>query len=88
MVERASDTLNDVFDPLNLPEVGSAYDELYTVILCPVCHHKTLDCHYVCPTCSWAYDGFPEDQFSAENGATLRDYRKAYIRLQEEANHV
>ena len=58
----------------NLPP----YDTCHSVILCPVCGNKTLDCHAICPECDWQHDGFPEDHYSAANGATLADYRKAY----------
>lgn len=55
-----------------------AFDSLYTEIICPVCGEKTLDNHWVCPTCLWEYDGLPEDHPSAANGMTMREYRKAY----------
>ena len=62
----------------NLPRVGSAYDQDHTVILCPICRHKTLDYYDVCRHCGWEYDGFPEDHYSAANGATQIAYRKEY----------
>ena len=61
-----------------LPPVGTAYDEDYTVIICPVCKHKTLDSHDICRHCGWEYDGFDEDHYSAANGATLAEYRERY----------
>lgn len=63
---------------IKLPPVGEPFDECHTVIFCPVCGNKTLDCHAICPECNWQHDGFPEDHYSAANGATLADYRKAY----------
>ena len=62
-----------------MPPIGTAVDEIYTVILCPVCGNPTLDNRYVCPTCLWEYDGLPEDHYSAANGATLLEYRRAYL---------
>lgn len=64
-----------------LPPVGTAYDEDHTVIVCPVCECKTLDNHDICRVCGWEYDGFPEDHYSAANGATLADYREQYKRI-------
>lgn len=61
-----------------LPSVGTAYDEDHTVIVCPVCKRKTLDNYDICLHCGWEYDGFPEDHYSAANGATLTDYREQY----------
>ena len=31
-----------------LPPVGTAYDEDHTVIVCPICNHKTLDNYDIC----------------------------------------
>lgn len=61
-----------------LPDVGTHYDEWYTVILCPVCGHKTLDNYDICTHCGWEYDDLPEDHYSTCNRATLRDYRAQY----------
>ena len=61
-----------------LPHVGTTYDEDHTVIVCPICNHKTLDNYDICCHCGWEYDGFPEDHYSAANGATLTDYREQY----------
>lgn len=67
--------------------LGGAYDNIdpltaddieHTVILCPVCNHKTLDNYAICKNCGWEYDGFSDDYYSAANGATLNEYRKAY----------
>ena len=69
-----------------LPSPGALYDEDRTVIICPVCMHKTLDNHDICPHCGWEYDGFPEDHYSAANGATLSEYRKYYEKSIKERN--
>lgn len=61
-----------------LPDVGTDYDEWYTVVLCPVCGHKTLDNYDICTHCGWEYDDLPEDHYSACNRAKLRDYRAQY----------
>ena len=61
-----------------LPPVGTIYDDDHTVIVCPVCKHKALDNYDICRHCGWEYDGFPEDHFSAANGATLSEYCKQY----------
>lgn len=61
-----------------LPCIGETVDGFFTVILCPVCGNKTLDNHYICHNCGWEYDGFPDDHYSAANGATLSKYRKQY----------
>lgn len=63
------------FDNLS---VGAKYNEDFTVIICPICGNKTLDFQYICPNCNWEYDGFPEDHYSAANGATLKEYRARY----------
>lgn len=70
--------LRGAFGSRSLPEVGTVVDEIYTVILCPVCRWKTLDQHDICRHCGWEYDGFDEDHVSAANGASLRAYREAY----------
>ena len=69
-----------------LPPVGTAYDEDHTVIVCPVCKHKTLDHYAICCHCGWEYDGFPENRYSAANGATLADYREQYKQALKERN--
>lgn len=68
-----------------LPAVGTLLDEIYTVILCPVCRHKTLDNYDVCRHCGWEYDGFSEDHYSAANGASLRQYRAEYRKQLKES---
>lgn len=69
------------FGERELPEVGTVIDDTYTVILCPVCNHKTLDNYDICRYCGWEYDGFDENHFPAANGAALRDYREAYKKM-------
>ena len=69
-----------------LPPVGTAYDEDHSVVLCPVCGRKTLDNYDICRHCGWEYDGFPEDHYSAANGATLAEYREKYKLALKERN--
>jgi len=66
-----------------LPPVGTAYDDDHTVIICPVCKHKALDNYDICRYCGWEYDGFSEDHYSSENGATLSEYREEYLKAQK-----
>lgn len=68
---------------INLPSMGVPYNECQTVVLCPVCGNKTLDCHAICPHCNWQNDGLPEDQYSAANGSTLAEYRTEYLKRKE-----
>lgn len=51
----------------------------YKITVCPVCGNETFDDYFICPTCGWEYDDFPEDHYSAANGATLRECRKYYL---------
>ena len=67
-----------------LPPVGTAYDEDHIVIVCPVCKRKTLDNYDICHHCGWEYDGFPEDHYSAANGATLSKYREDFQKVIKE----
>ena len=60
--------------------VGEFYDDIYSVVLCPVCGHKTLDNYYICYVCDWEYDGFSESHYSAANGMALFEYRNEYIK--------
>ncbi|MBE6636615.1 MAG: hypothetical protein E7618_02290 [Ruminococcaceae bacterium] len=78
MKESIEAALRGEFGHITLPPVGTVYDEDHTVILCPICEHKTLDNHEICRHCGWEYDGFPEDHYSAANGATPIAYREAY----------
>ena len=39
-----------------LPPVGNAYADDHTVIVCPICNHKTLDNYDICCHCGWEYD--------------------------------
>lgn len=67
------------------PNVGEYVDDVYQVILCPVCGHKTLDSYWICEYCDWEYDDFPETHYSAANGMTLRQYRKYYEKAVKKA---
>lgn len=67
-----------------LPSIGTVYDEDHTVIVCPVCKHKTLDNYDICHHCGWEYDGFLKDHYSAANGATLIEYREEYRKAMKE----
>ena len=87
MKESIYAALQGAFGSRCLPEVGTTVDDIYVVILCPVCHHKTLDNHDICRNCGWEYDGFDEDHVSAANGASLRAYREQYELLRKEWEH-
>lgn len=76
--------LNKRYADRALPPLGTAIDELYCVIVCPVCGQKTLDNYDVCRFCGWEYDGRPEECYSSANGATLAEYRKEFYRLKKE----
>ncbi len=84
MKENIYAAIRGEFVGCELPELGTVVDDIYTVILCPVCGQKTLDNYYICGHCGWEYDGFPEDHYSAANGATLREYRDEYNRIMKE----
>ena len=86
MKESIYAALRGVLGKRELPELGTIVDDIYTVILCPVCHHKTLDNHDICRHCGWQHDGFPEDHYSAANGATLAEYREQYKQALKERN--
>lgn len=66
------------FGNSELPEVGARVDDIYTVILCPVCNHTTLDSHSICCHCGWEYDGIPDNYYSTANGANIDVYREKY----------
>jgi hypothetical protein len=66
------------FGNSELPAVGARVDDIYTVILCPVCNHKTLDSHSICCHCGWEYDGIPDNYYSTANGANIDVYREKY----------
>jgi hypothetical protein len=59
-------------------QLGQRVNDVFTVILCPVCEHKTLDNYYICRYCGWEYDGFSDRHYSAANGTTLEEYRENY----------
>ncbi len=68
-------------DYIDLPDVGEYVDDIYKVILCPVCGNKTLDSYFICQHCDWEYDAIPEDHYSSTNHATLREYRQIYKKV-------
>ena len=88
MKESIYAALCNTFDKRVLPPIGTAYDEDHTVILCPVCKHKTLDNYDICRHCGWEYDGFPENHRSSANGATLAEYRKQYEQVLKEIKNT
>ncbi|MBO5714902.1 MAG: hypothetical protein J6S23_00725 [Clostridia bacterium] len=85
MKESINAAIGAEFIKRKLPEIGTTVDDIYTVILCPVCNHKTLDNHDICRHCGWEYDGFDEDHYSAANRATLREYREKYKKALKES---
>lgn len=71
--------LRRIFGPRELPAVGTVYEDIYTVVLCPVCGSKTLDNHDICLECGWEYDGRKGDCWSSCNRTTARYYREDYL---------
>ena len=71
------------FGNSELPEVGARVDDIYTVILCPVCNKKALDNHSICCHCGWEYDGIPNNYYSTANGATIDVYREKYRKVMQ-----
>ena len=67
-----------------LPPVGTVCDDIYKVILCPVCGHKTLDNYDICRRCGWEYDGASPERYSTANGTTLAAYREEYRKAVQE----
>lgn len=88
MKNRILAALQGEYDKHDLPKVGTVMDDVYKVIFCPVCGNKTLDNYYICHHCGWEYDGFPEYHYSAANGATLHEYRRAYEKLKKGENYM
>ncbi len=60
-------------DVRNTPEFKE-YE--YSLVMCPVCGHLTLDNYYVCDTCGWEYDGSKGNEYSSANGTSAEAYRK------------
>ena len=87
MIENILAAIRGEYGSRSLPPVGTIVDDIYTVIVCPICGHKTLDNYDICCHCGWEYDGLPEDQYSAANGATLEEYREEYKKIIEETNN-
>ena len=46
------------------------------IIVCPVCGNETFDDYFICPTCSWEYDG--SLNYSTTNKCTLKEYKEKY----------
>lgn len=65
----------------DLPEVGEYVDNIYKVVICPVCGNKTPDLYYICSHCGWEYDETEEGRYSSTNRATLGEYRKIYKKV-------
>ena len=76
--------LRGEYGTCELPDVGTAVDDVYTVIRCPVCYNKTLNNSYICCHCGWEHDDFSEDHYSDANGSTLEEYREAYNKIAKE----
>ena len=65
---------------INLKETKEYLEFGYKIVSCPCCGNDTLDNHFICPCCSWEYDGIVDDDtFSRSNGSTIRDYRNGMI---------
>ena len=76
--------LRGEYGTCELPDVGTAVDDVYTVIRCPVCYNKTLNNSYICCHCGWEHDDFSEGDYSYANGSTLEEYREAYNKIAKE----
>ena len=70
-----------------LPKVGVGVDDIYTVISCPICGHKTLDNYDICRHCGWEYDGALGDRYSTANKATPNEYKMEYMRILRLVNY-
>ena len=66
-------------------ELGKVLSDGFTVVLCPICHCKTLDGYNICSCCGWEYDGLPETHASSVNGGvTQSEYRAEYQKIIKE----
>lgn len=57
------------------------YDDVYAVIDCPVCGHKTLNCYWICDWCGWEAQPnlLSEDEQSDANGdLSINEYRRRW----------
>ena len=86
MKEPIKKSIHSEIGKIELFELGQTVDDIFTVILCPICENKTLDNHYICRHCGWEYDGFPDRHYSAANGATLAEYREQYYQADKGGN--
>lgn len=76
--------LRGEYGTCELLDVGTAVDDIYTVIRCPVCYNKTLNNSYICCHCGWEHDDLSEGHYSYANGSTLEEYREAYNKIAKE----
>ena len=67
---------------LNFEETPEIKEYGYKVVICPICENKTLDSYWICEECGWVYDDHtsPNRKSSANNNATIKKYRKEYLR--------
>lgn len=78
-----SELVNDgIDDAISLERTVEVKEYGYEVVNCPVCGNETLNDYYICPHCGWEYDGHvePNRKSSANNNATIKKYRKEYLR--------
>ena len=66
-------------DLKNTPEYRSG---MFHIVTCPVCGYPTLDMYWICEHCGWEYDNTKsEDEYSAANSSTIKEYREKYLNL-------
>ena len=53
---------------------------------CPCCNYKVyrkMEIFDICPVCMWENTNTGEDQYSAPNRSTLKEYRQAFLNNQK-----
>lgn len=65
---------------MNIRETPEYKEYGFKIVTCPVCGNETLDMNWICGHCGWEYDNIKsEDEYSAANGSTVKDYREKYL---------
>ena len=65
---------------INLRETVEYKNCGFKIVKCPICGQETLDSYFICPHCSWEYDGKIQDtEYSSANGMTVKEYRESYL---------
>ncbi len=51
----------------------------FKIVTCPIRQNETLDDFFICPHCSWEYDGTTKNEdYSSANKSTVSEYRTGY----------